>query len=221
MYTSAQSRAQNPQPSKPANRWAFSMLFTRFVQKPIVNEDHTTVVVSMREHVMPLMRKYKEDMPVHVRNLLSEGAWKSALDLIKKENGQGTKRYADSSPLRADAQLIAERLTAVGFKTVSMVVHANGNMRQYNSLKHILQDCGFEVVLAWTGVEAFKNDTLIVGQSQYIQDVLEMSYHLDGPKSVPDVEGNDTVFIADFKPTLNHSEAVGVVSWKNYNGFSF
>lgn len=218
MYTSAQNRAQQPQ--KPAaNRWAFSMLFTRFVQKPIVNEDHETYVVSMREHVMPLMKRFKEDAPTHVRNLLSSKAWACVVDLVKKSHEPQGARYANSSNLDSDVNNIARRLKTAGFKEVWVIAHPNGNRDQINSLKRLLQDHDLQIEISWSGCDAFLKETLIIGQSQYIQDVFEVSYHLDGPKSVPDVEGNDTVFHANFKPTLNHSEAVGVVSWKNYNGF--
>lgn len=220
MYTSAQTRAANPQTTAVNKRWALSMLFTSFAQKPIVNEDHKTVVVSMREHVMPLARKYKEDTATHVRNLLSRGAWASVVDLVKSQGGENKAHYKGSESLREDAKIIAERLKAAGFRTAALLVHSTGNMRQYQSLKGFLQDFGLKVEMSWSGCDVFLKDTLVIGQSEFILDVFSMSYHLDGPKSVPDVEGNDTVFFANFKPSLNHSEAVGIVSWKNYNSFA-
>ena len=110
-------------------------------------------------------------------------------------------------------------MKVAGFIKVSILIGNRHNVNQINSLRFALEKEGLNVQTEVNSSPVFSNHSLIIGQSQYISDLFGMSYHLDGPKSVPDVEGNDTVIAAKFKPAVNHSEAVAVISWKNYNSF--
>ena len=220
MYTSTQTLSENLQSSQGVNqRWRLQMPFVNFKQKPILGEDHTSVVVSMREHIMPLQKVYKEDTATHARNLLTQGAWSVVVDAMKAQNKQSKAFYAGSHRLHDCVELLATGFKDKGFKRVVLMVHPSGNAHQIESLTALLRHNGLSVSHQYVGCDVFLKETLIFGESQFVTHPLELSYHLDGPKSVSDVEGNDTVFYANFKACLNHSEAVALVSWKNYIGY--
>lgn len=218
MYTSVQTRASNPQTPK-VDRWALNLFNVKMTKQPIVGEDHTKHVISMREHVMPLLKKYKEDVATHVRNLLTNQAWTVIIDKLKQETGINSERYAQSKGLEEDIQAIHARLQQVGFKTLTVMYNPQGNSAQIQSLIVNLQRLGYKTISQHMSSPVFLNHSIILGVSDFLGPVFELSYHMPGPKSVEDVEGNDNVFVSDCKAEVKYIEAVGVVAWKNYSGF--
>ncbi len=223
MYTSVQQRStqtfQQKTPLKEvAERWKINLPYVAFKQQP-VGDDHEDCVISMREHVMPVVSKHKEEATTVIKQILRNKAWESIVKCIKEVHESKQARYAGSVGLYEEAKQIADRLKVTGFNKVVMLVGARHNVNQINSLRFALEKEGLVVQTEVNSSDVFSNHSLIIAQSQYIKDLFGMSYHLDGPKSVPDVEGNDAVLAAKFKPAVNHSEAVAVISWKNYNSF--
>ena len=223
MYTSVQQRStqtfQQKSPLKEvAERWKINLPYVVFKQQP-VGDDHEDCVISMRKHVMPVVSKHKEEATTVIKQILRNSAWASIIECVKEIHQSKQARYAGSVALHEEAKDIATRMKVAGFNKVSILIGNRHNINQINSLRFALEKEGLNVQTEVNSSPVFSNHSLIIGQSQYIKDLFGMSYHLDGPKSVPDVEGNDTVIAAKFKPAVNHSEAVAVISWKNYNSF--
>lgn len=224
MYTSVQQRStqtfQQKSPLKEvAERWKINLPYVAFKQQP-VDDSHEDCVISMREHVMPVVSKHKEEATTVIKQILRNKAWESIINCVKEVHESKQARYAGSVALHEEAKAIADRLKVAGFTKVSLVIGIRHNVNQVGSLRFALEKEGLTVQTEVNSSDVFSNHSLIVAQSQFVKDLFGMSYHLDGPKSVPDVEGNDTVLAAKFKPAVNYSEAVAVISWKNYNSFS-
>ena len=167
MYTSTQTRSENLQSSQGVNqRWCLQMPFVNFKQKPILGEDHTSVVVSMREHIMPLQKVYKGDTATHARNLLTQGAWGVVVDAMKAHNKQSKAFYTGSRRLHDCVEQIATGFKDKGFKRVVLMVHPSGNAKQIESLTALLRHNGLSVSHQYVGCDVFLKETLIFGDER-------------------------------------------------------
>jgi hypothetical protein len=221
MYTNPSDR-QAPCASKTTTaaqeRWALKLPYSAVKQGAGVQNYHAVKVVSMRDHVVPLMKKFADEAITVVKNIYKNQAWESVVEAIKSGSSTGCNaHYAGSESLHAEVKALIASLKKAGHKSVTLLMHQDFNRDQRSSLLAAFHLAGMDTEVSYVMADVLLNHTIVLGDSDFYTTYFDVSYNPEPPKSVPDVEGNDTVFKAGFKAYVNHSEAVGLVCWKNYS----